>query len=371
MKQKLFLFTCLSIILLPVFAEAQPLIKDILVSKKFFNPTIAERIDIEFDVALSGILTIQLLDRDGYVVRHLMKSKKINAGKQKQCWDGLDESGQIVPDEAFSIKIAFDADGKKFTYFPAAEEQKELTAEIGYYDRSNRILTYKLPQPARVHIQAGSAVIDPKTKKALGPVLKTVVNREPRTGGSLVQPWTGYSDDNSIYIPDLPNFVFSISATALPENAILTTGNRNLTFLDSIKNRTGKSLLPDPSQDHKHHRGLTTLEDISPEMTLTPVNAKWSSTDKAWLVEGNSIEVMGSLEGPTASNFLKQPVSLGIFVNEKMVLKTGIAELAFRVKVPLPDLPAGLHYVALNLGSEFGPVSVNAFRIKKEGRKKS
>ncbi|MCI0606148.1 hypothetical protein L0156_24440 [bacterium] len=368
--KKMFLLCVILYLCVPLCLQADSAIKDVKISRPFFNPGINENIAIEFQSAVDGSLTLLVLDRDAYLVRTLAKEKWIAAGEHSFIWNGRSDEGTIVPDEAYSIHMELISGGKTFRYAPAEKPLGEVKAEVGYYDRQNKILTYKLPEPARVHIQAGSAVVDPKTGKGVGPVLRTLVNREAKTSGALIQHWTGYDESNSIYVPDLPNFVFSIFATALPENSILTTANRNITFVDSIAGRKGEPLYQNVTQDHHHHSGLTTLSDISPPMILT-VNATWSDNEKAWIVKEKVVEVTGRLEGPTVAHFIKQPGSIGVFVNNRMVSKIEALQTEFLLKVPVENLSQGFHYIAINAGSEFGPVSTNSFRIKISGRKKS
>src|SRR5262249_31783211 len=143
-------------------------------------------------------------------------------------------------------------------------------------------LSYKLSRPARVHIQAGVAKIDPKTKQAEGPVLKTVVNREPRPAGAVVEAWNGLDEAGSSYVPDLPDFVVNIVATSLPENAIPATGNRSAGFLAAAVSRTGESLIPAAPVSHEHHLGLDVFHDTAPRLVASPLNASWSPPEKAW-----------------------------------------------------------------------------------------
>ncbi|HEY4490884.1 MAG TPA: hypothetical protein VI958_02745, partial [Acidobacteriota bacterium] len=39
------------------------------VSKSFFNPTLGEKVQITLRVPVSGALTLQVIDRDGFVAR--------------------------------------------------------------------------------------------------------------------------------------------------------------------------------------------------------------------------------------------------------------------------------------------------------------
>ena len=275
----------------PVCAGSE--ITGVRLSRAFFNPTIGETIHIEFEASADGFLNLAILDRDGFLVRKLATDQPIKKGTQKITWDGRADTGEIVPDESYSLKIDIRSSDQVISYFPANIRLEEVKAEVGDYDRQNRVLTYKLPKASRIHAHAGSAVLDTKTNTPMGPVLKTLVNREVRPAGAVIEHWAGYDESGTIYVPGLPNFVVSISASELPENSILSTGNSRLRFVETIKTRKGKSQFTFSEDPHEHHRGLATMEDVSPSMKLRPLNAVWSDKDKAWVLSTHRGEWLG------------------------------------------------------------------------------
>ena len=76
-------------------------------------------------------------------------------------------------------------------YFPADQLGEEFRVEPEYYDRQTGILKYSLKQAARVRIEAGTMGTDPETAMVVRRVLKTIVNSEPRTAGSVIESWRG------------------------------------------------------------------------------------------------------------------------------------------------------------------------------------
>ena len=113
-------------------------------------------------------------------------------------------------------------------------------------------------------MQAGTVQTDSKRGKATGPVLKTIVNREPRPTGPVIETWLGLDESGSFYVPDLRGFSVSVAATSLPENALISVGNTSETFLERAARRSGDPLIPQPDGGHAHHRGLTALDDVAP-----------------------------------------------------------------------------------------------------------
>lgn len=344
-------------------AETAPAISNVFVSKAVFNPNLQQTADVSFTIRYSGLVDVVILDRDGYIVRTLCSNKKTNAGELKFVWDGKNDSGEIVPNEAYSLKVDLKAQPKSESYFPANRVPEDLQAQVSYYDRQNGVFSYSLPKPSRVHIQAGSAVIDPVTKKPIGPVMKTIVNREPRSGGSIIEQWNGYDESSTIYIPELPNFATAIAATALPVNSIVTIGNNRTAFLDTVYKRKGNSLFTFSVKDHHHHRGLSALDDVSPALVLKHLNAIWDPGQRLWKISDSNLRIQAGLNGPSADNFSKQPGKLEVFLDGRSVQSIPPAGTDFSISLSLTKIPAGTHIVALNWGSDYGPTTVNSFRI--------
>jgi hypothetical protein len=339
------------------------LISDVSISRQFFNPTLGQKIGISFSLTDSGTLTVLILDRDGYPVWRLVTEKAVPKGKQSLTWDGRDEGGEIVPDEAYSLKIDLRSAETVASYFPALAAAEDVQAETNYYDRRGATLSYKLPRPSRVHIQAGVAEVDPATKKPEGPVLKTLVNREPRPAGAVVENWSGFAEGGAFYVPDLPHFVVAIAATSLPENAILATGNRTVSFLERASTRKGSSLHPSPSVEHAHHRGLTALEDVAPRLKVSPLNAVWSVAEKAWRPREKSLKVSLELQGFSARAFERQPTAAYAFVDRSKVATLRSPHAGATLSIPVGKLSAGSHVIAINWASSYGPVAVDVFRV--------
>ena len=196
-------------------SEASPPrgISSVSVSRAFFNPGLGQRVEISFLVKEAGSLDLSVVDRHKGLVRRLASGAPIEAGRVSYVWDGRGDAGQVVPDEAYSVRIDLAGRSGKQTYAPAGRKSKPVSATTTFYDRQNGILAYRLSAPSRVFIQGRSLRAS-----------RTIVNGEPRIAGSVIDHWNGYDVSGEVYIPALPGFSISISAVALPENAIITVG---------------------------------------------------------------------------------------------------------------------------------------------------
>jgi hypothetical protein len=324
------------------------------------NVAAAETVTVAIEFARRGLASIVIVDRDGYAVRTLAKAQPVS-GPVAFGWDGRDDSGQFVADEAYSLKIDWRGAEGLDTYFPANIPAVLKAIEPGSYNRRTATLVYTLPAPSRVHSQAGTAKDDPKTKKQTGLVMKTVVNREPRTGGTIAEHWTGYDESGLIFIPDLQDFVVAIAASPLPENSIITFGNRQRPFVETLASRRGVSLFTYAAR-HEHHVGLTTQDDISPALVIEPLNATWSAADHAWIAEGGKpLRLRLSAAGATAGAFRVHPATVEVFVDERRAGEAS-RKRGDIVEVQL-DSGRGMHRVSVNWNSEWGPVAANTIQV--------
>lgn len=339
-------------------AAASSAIAKVTLSRGFFSPSLDQNVTLAIALSKPGKLHVLVLDRDGIPVRNLAK-KTVRRGTVKLQWDGRDDAGVPVPDEAWSFKIDLASAKGTDTYFPAAAAPVEMISiRPESYARAGGILRYTLPGPSRVHMQAGNAVVDEKRGTIEGPVLKTIVNREPRTGGAVIEQWNGRDESGTIYVPDLPHFVIGIATTPLPENSVITTGNRKTTYLTWAAQRHRKSVLPHHKGDHSHHAGLTAAEDTSPALALALENAQRRGNE--WTTEAPMLRVRATVQGPAAQAFIKHTGTITAFIDDRELVTVTPEGTEAEIQVPLSGVAPGPHVLALNWKSPFGPVAANA-----------
>ena len=358
------LFLALSVFAGTASRSVSPrVIQAVSVDRNTLNVAAHESVVIAATFAAPGEASILVLDRDGYPVRTLAKNQPVQ-GSASYGWDGRDDGGTVVPDEAYSLRIDWRNGQRSDEYFPADAPSPMTRIEPRSYNRRTATLAYELPQPSRIHIQAGTATLDSKTGQSVGPVMKTVVNREPRSRGLIAEHWSGFDESGAIFVPDLRDFVVAIAATPLPENAIITFGNAKTRFVDYVGERRGASLFT--HHDHAgHHFGLTTLDDVSPSLRIEPLNGKWSATDRTWIVaSGERLRVRLAVEGPSAAAFLRHPATIERFVDGRRI--GGEVPMTSKViEIPLTRSPE-TQRVSINWNSKWGPVAANTIRVRQQ-----
>jgi hypothetical protein len=188
-------------------------ISAVAVSRPFFNPSLGQSIEVSVVLRKSGLLSLSIVDSNGIVVRELATRAPTRHGKRAYVWNGRTAAGEVVPDEAYSIRIVLASRGERESYFPALRRVREINATTTFYDPQTGVVAYKLPAAARVRIEARS-----------GRSTRIVLGAEPRTAGSVIDHWNGFDESGRLYLPGEADFSLSISAAALPENAIITVG---------------------------------------------------------------------------------------------------------------------------------------------------
>jgi FlgD Ig-like domain len=358
MKRLLVLLALLSGV--TAIAETPPI--RVAVAPAALNAAAGERAVVRVTLARAGLLSVRILDRDGFVVR-TVSAAPAPAGVRTLLWDGRADDGSLVPDEAYSIRADWSDGRESASYFPSNEPAAMTSIPVRYDSAASGTIVYDLPSPSRVHLQAGTAV---RGKNGLleGPVLKTVVNREPRAAGRIAEHWNGMDESGTVLVRDLPNFVLAVAATPLPESSIILFGNRARGFLAYAAARRGTSLFTPRTASHAHHAGLGALADVSPPLRLEPLNAKWSAAESLWIVDGPALRLRVVPDGVPASQFMKQPARVYTFAGTTLLDQRAARGNALTLSLPLPRMGAEPAVVAVNWRSDYGGVAANALRVR-------
>jgi flagellar hook assembly protein FlgD len=346
--------------------KSTTLLGPVSVSPTFFSPSLGQKETIHFSVALPSIVIVTILDRDGLAIRHLAP-RKCAAGPVSVTWDGRDGEGVIVPDEAYTPRIEARAQDSHQVYDPTLHFVPQVEeVKIRYYSRNDGILSYTVPHPSRLHLQAGQSQPGAHIDAADGPVLKTIVDHEPRPAGSVIETWKGYDETGTIYVPGLPGFVVSALATTLAPTSILTVGNRTENFRTYARRHqtTGPShprMLN--ASTHRFHTGLNAFEDHSPQIDVKPTGGQWDPAKRLWRPTAEC-RLTISLSPEDAPSFLSQQPVLKVFLDKQLVHSITHGSNPTIVDLDRHKIPAGTHTVVVNWISPFGPLSASSLRLE-------
>jgi hypothetical protein len=136
-------------------------------------------------------------------------------------WDGRDTTGKIIPDEVYYPVLRVEEKlGKTTVIDPRAHSGGE---EVYDFEKTIRpgVIEYRLPLASRVLIRGGIKN---------GPMLRTIVDWEPRAAGFHAERWNGRDLDDVIAIEREPSVRYLIIGYRLSDKAIITYGNTQQTY---------------------------------------------------------------------------------------------------------------------------------------------
>jgi hypothetical protein len=358
---KIILLLSVSLVNAPLLAETTRAISAVSLKRETFNPSAGESVDLAVTFRKAGRVTVRVVDRDGFVVRTIAEGVPVRSSLSFR-WDGHDDGRRNVADEAYAFRIEWTHGKAREVWFPADRPSAAVSITPRYFDRRSGTLAYFLPRASRVHIQAGSAVLDRDGNVIDGAVMKTIVNREPRSGGMIAEHWNGFDDHGTVFVADIENFAVAIAAAPLADGTVVTYGNRGRTFIAETANRRGISLFSHRHDASEHHGGLATLDDVSPSLRIEPVNATWSAAERTWIVRDDAVRLHLSLSGPTAPAFARQPSRIHRFIDGRRVGDS--VAMAEVIEVPLRQDQSN-QLVSINWRSEWGPLATDTIRARR------
>ncbi|MEA3302014.1 MAG: FlgD immunoglobulin-like domain containing protein [Pseudomonadota bacterium] len=174
------------------------------------DPSDVKRIKVEIrssDGDLMRTLVVAEIapDRDDYEVK----------------WDGKDDAGNVVPDEAYlPVVIVTMQSNESITI---SEQGSSGGEELYDFEKSIRpgVIEYSLPAASRMLVRSGIKN---------GPMLRTLIDWQPRTSGFHAERWNGRDNDDVIAIEQNPEVGYLIVGYELPHHSIITHGNNSESY---------------------------------------------------------------------------------------------------------------------------------------------
>jgi len=200
-------------------AEPSGFLSNVQVSSDELNIAANEKTRIEFRLTQSAKVTLVIYNAGHVPVRTLATDLPCAAGVNALEWNGRDDAGAPVPDEAYYFTIsAVDSRQQVASFDPALTsggERIKFGDDNLKYDAEAGGIVYDLPYVARVQIRIGVTN---------GPLLKTLVQWAPRKKGRHCEPWDRKDASGSITLTELKNLRILGRAMALPEKSIIVKG---------------------------------------------------------------------------------------------------------------------------------------------------
>jgi hypothetical protein len=267
-----------------------------------------------------GRLALEVLTGDGDLVRRLLLPDAA-AGTHKLGWDGRDDQGRAVPDEAYCVRALLEIAGQTATDDPCQRTGGEVVSGTAAEQSPGGDIVYTLSHPARVLIRVGYKG---------GAMMRSLSVWRPRPAGRNLQRWNGMDDSGTVAVP-AERLALVVSAFRLPEFSVLTTGGSTLDYRAYRLSRGWTERLDVPAADmpvqaternglriaRQHH--MPRYKDREPRITVTlatkdgqvlPVDAPLPAEvrvsvdlheDDRWLLQESLYEVAFFVNGDFVS----------------------------------------------------------------------
>jgi len=196
-------------------------------NKTEFSPERKEKFEIPIKLTEEARVKIDLYTTDGDLVRTIKSKKTLKKGAHKLSWDGKDDKGKLVPDEVYILVLEASTEkGKKKTIDSRKTSGGEVVENLQMQITTDRNIAYTLPAPSRVLVRAGIKG---------GPMMRSLANWEPRSAGKNIQRWDGMDQSRVLNLRNEENLTVLVTAFRLPKYAIITLGNKNISYAEYRK----------------------------------------------------------------------------------------------------------------------------------------
>ena len=198
--------------------EAKLSIENVRLDRDVLSP--GGTVNLSFYLPGDAKVTVLIHGPNYEVVRRLMDGQPRPAGVNGVTWDGRDDSGRMVPDEAYLVAIVAEGPGgERAVYDPttfSGGEAVEVPIQKVEESSGQYKILYSLPAPSRISIRAGIQK---------GPLLRTILDQAPQTAGEHAEVWDGMDETGRILVMKEPKRTVQVSGFLLPKGSIIVQGS--------------------------------------------------------------------------------------------------------------------------------------------------
>lgn len=357
----------------PVFSAGK-VVHDVSADKRVMGQN--ETVKISFRLTENARVTVLVHTPDYQVVGHLLENIDRPAGVNTVFWDGTDDSGVPVPDEAYLFTVsATDKNGNETVYDPTAYSGGEIVdIRLDGMTPSGKgyEISYSTTVPARVNIRAGIHK---------GPLLNTLLNWVPKDAGVHKLVWDGLDATGAIKVMDQPESHVFITGFRLPDNAVIL--ERGISGYESyqagIKENSAKGLPGAISAGNvrsgslkRMNQGVSSYYLIPRSQNVVPkfsVRGKGKGGGRMTGVENASSPVSGNfpliieVDPESLENFNNSRYEIVMFVDNERTDEEEYALSPYTYILDTTKLPNGEHRICINMAGLAGQVGSYSFTI--------
>jgi FlgD Ig-like domain len=340
-------------------ALASPAIQQVRISQPLVDPARGDKVDISFVLSEAARATVRIYDGRNWLVRDLGPSEKLSAGEHSVRWDGRDRKGQALPPEAYVFTVtATGDDGAKVTYDPSDQSSgTEVPVQAVAIDRASGEVSYVLAEAARVRIRLG---LDDH-----GPLLRTLIDWVPRSGGLHREAWDGWDATKTLRVREHPRLVAVVSALRLPDNTILVGPPPQAVRLSaSVKPADGVRVVTPAARKRMFAAFDQPIEergDVTIEVSLPEVKQR---TPSGLPIVHEATPVRLDVSDALRERVLKSRFEPVFFVDGQFAFENEVGFLPMNWIWNPSALAPGEHFLTVNLRGYEGNFGIATLRVQ-------
>lgn len=340
------------------------IIKNLHTSLTNFNPYRNTTVSFNYSLKNDGDVSLQICDEDGFVVRNLLVNSPRDKGSHSEIWDGKDNRGLVVPNEAYFPIITVETKKMSDTINPLLLTGGiELNGHDVNYDSKNQLFTYRLDNAARVIGRAG---------KKNGVLLKTIVDSEPRLSGTINEVWDGTDDFELQNIFEIKEEITGLLyGYSLPFPFVISFGNSDLTYRDykrEFDNLLTKRFLPDSTYLSKNriskHYYHPRLHDHSPNVSIKFPQCFEFEKDGTPILSNKTLVKVDIVDHD--KQFKMEQYEITFFLDNVFYAEEEVGYTPYNWLWRLGEIEKGYHIFTVNLSSFNDRIGSRSVRIKIE-----
>jgi flagellar hook assembly protein FlgD len=330
------------------------------IDKEVFNPSRGERVAIRFRLAEKAQVSLKIFDFDRDLIAVLVEDRLMEPGEQAITWNGKDQSGRVVPDEAYFFTLEVGKGANRLGYDPTAISGG-MVHEIERVDiiAEQQQLEYVLPESGRVSIRAG--LVD-------GPLLAIPVDWEPRTKGTHREHWDGRDQEGLISVLKHPNYQLRANYFTLPENTLITKGNKGTDYWryqhDRGANQAKESQIRAEGTGSILRSPLFSKPLIYSKAPPLEVTFPQGKSDAGLPLLENRSKIKADFQGRGKAELSSLTYEIYFFLDDKYLIEIPVVKLPYETVLDFKDHSPGLHNLTVNLKEIGGQIGIKSTRVK-------
>lgn len=340
----------------PASAAARAVLEPGALPNVEFHPARGETVALPFALRVPGHVRVQLYTGDGECIRTVKGEGKLAPGAHQLVWDGKDDQGEVVPDEAYHAVFVCDCGGREVRVDARRRSGGVSLDPVKPALSADGAIGFELREPARVLVRVGIKG---------GALMRSLRSWQPQAPGRTRLEWDGYDASGVERLLGKEGLAVMVTAFTLPSQTVIASGNARAGYVEYRRRRglgTPTARVEEVALERDGQR-LTRQSQVpvsllrDPRTTLSVAEPLERRADGALTVSG---PVTFRVDVPPEDRWLVQQslYEVSFFLDQQFVSEeeTGYTPLSWRWDPA--GVSTGRHVVTVNVSGFWGHVGV-------------